>query len=157
MLWDEAEATIRSDIETQWALGVYAAIPLVFENESASVAPSFMLVNIEGVYAEKSIYGGAGQRVSLEAGLVFFHCFAPSGGGKQAALSPAVAMTSLLELRTIGGAIKMDGGDPPSPITEVRLRTQGIRLADGLVPAAQPGGNYYRCSGSVPFVVIGTR
>src|SRR5260370_42265506 len=103
MLWDEAEATIRSDIETQWALGTYAAIPLVFENETAAPpeAPSFMLVNIEGVYAEKSIYGGAGQRVSLEAGLVFFHCFSPAGGGKQAALSPARGVASPLELRTI--------------------------------------------------------
>jgi len=147
MLWDEAEAALRAHIETQWALGAYAAIPLAFENEIEPAAANYMLVNIEGTHVDKSIYGGAGERFSVEGGIVFFHCFVASGGGKQAALAPVVVMTGILELQTLAGAIKLEGGNPPTPVEH----------ADPLVPSAQPSGNYYRCSGSVPFVLIGTR
>jgi hypothetical protein len=147
MLWDEAEATIKAHVEEQWALGAYAAIALTFDNEFAPDAGSYMLVNIEGNGAEKSIYGTTGYRQSIDAGIVFFHCFVPSGTGKAAAVAPVVAMTGILELMTLANVIKLDGGNPPSPADP----------GDSRVPASQPGGNYYRCSGSVPFILIGTR
>ena len=147
MLWDEAEAALRAHIEAQWALGAYAAIPLAFENEIEPDAAAFMLVNIEGTLATKTIYGTAGARASEEAGIVFFHYFGPTGGGKQAALSPVVAMALILELQVVGGAIYLAGANPPTPVEH----------ADPLVPSPQPSGQFYRCSASVPFVLIGTR
>lgn len=147
MNWDAAEAAIRSHIEAAWAAGDYASIPLVFENEGAADSPSYMAVTIEGVYAEKTVYGSPGKRVSIEGGLVFFHCFIPAGWGKAAATAPVVALTQMLELQSIGSDIDMDGGNPPSPADQ----------GDLLTPNDQPGGQYYRVTGSVPFIVRGTR
>ena len=147
MDWDDAEAAIRAHIETQWALGSYTAIPLVFENEDAPQSGSYMAVNIEGTFADKSIYGSSGKRASVEGGIVFFHAFVPPGTGKGQATGPVVALTQILELQTIGTGINLEGGNPPSPIDH----------GDSLEPNQQPGGMYYRCSGSVPFIVIGNR
>lgn len=147
MDWDDAEAAIRAHIEAGWADGSYAAIPLVFENETAPDSGVYMAVNIEGVYADKTIYGSAGKRSSIEGGIVFFHAFVPIGSGKGQAMGAVVALTQMLELQTIGTGINLEGGNPPSPIDH----------GDSLEPNPQPGGMYYRCSGSVPFIVIGTR
>lgn len=147
MLWTDAEAAIRAAIETGWAAGAYAAMPLVFENETPPAAASYMAVSVEGVYADKTIYGSAGKRLAIEAGIVFFHAFVPVGGGKAAATGPVAAMTALLELQSIAGAIQLEGDNPPSPAAP----------GDSAVPGEQPGGNWYRCSGSVPFIVIGAR
>lgn len=148
MLWDEAEAAIVAHIETQWLAGPYAAVPLIFENTLPdAVADTFMAVTIEGVYADKTIYGGTGKRSSEEGGIVFFHAFVPSGTGKATATAMAVAMTGMLELQTIPTGIYLAGGDPPSPADP----------GDITIPGAQPGGAFYRVSGSVPFVLIGSR
>ena len=150
MTWSDAEAAIRALIETQWPLSAYAAIPLEFDNENGVFSDRYMYVSVEGVYAEKSIYGGPGMRSSVEAGIVFFHAFVPTGSGKSQAIGAVQAMTAILELQTLSGTIKLEGGAPPSPIE------YGAEFDRGL-PRAQPGGNYYRCSGSVPFVVIDSR
>lgn len=147
MNWDDAEAALRSHIEAAWAAGSYASIPLVFENEPVDYGANYMAVTIEGTFAEKTIYGSAGKRSSIEGGIVFFHCFVPTGSGKAAATAPVRALTQMLELQSISSVIDMDGGNPPSPADH----------GDPLTPADQPGGNYYRCSGSVPFIVIGAR
>lgn len=150
MDWDDAEALIRAHIEAGWAAGAYAAIPLLFENETAVAGAdysTFLAVSIEGVYAEKTGYGSTGKRVSVEGGIVFFHCFVPKGRGKALATGPIVLMTQLLELQTVGTGINLEGGAPPSPAAP----------GDDLVPSGQPRGNYYRCSGSVPFMIIGSR
>lgn len=145
MNWDAAEAAIEVHIRTAWAAGSYASIPLVFENGQAADSPSYMVVTIDGVDADKGIYGSVGKRYSLEFGLVLFHCFVPSGWGKAAASAPVRALTQMIELQTISAAIDMDGGLPPSPTD----------YGDLLTPAAQPGGNYYRVSGRVPFLIRG--
>ncbi len=145
MTWDEAEIALRTHIETNWALSLHSSIPLVFENEIANDSGPYMLVNIEGVYSEKGVYGGPGTHLYIECGIIYFHCFSLSGVGKQAALAPVVALTRILELQTIADVIKLEGGNPPSPAEQ----------DDNLLPDSQPGGNYYRVSGSVPFILIG--
>jgi hypothetical protein len=156
MLWDECEAAIRTTLEAAWALSPYATIPLVFENENKDDSDFYMVVNVEGTYAEKSIYGPMGYRYSFEAGIVFYHCFGPWGAGKAAVLSPVVALGQILELQTFNAVIKFEGANPPSPVEWSRPRgglADDYTPADGLVPTAQPEGQYYRCSGSVPFVL----
>lgn len=147
MNWDDAEAAIRSHIEAQWALGSYTSIPLAWENEDAALSPSYMAVLIEGIDADKTIYGGVGKRASVEMGMVFIHCFVPTGWGKAAASAPVRALTQMLELQTIASYIDMEGGLPPTPTD----------AGDLITPNAQPGGQYYRCSGAVPFIIRGTR
>lgn len=148
MTWTEAEAAIRAHIETQWALGSYAALPLVFEAEPpAAEADHFVAINIEGTFADKTIYGSVDKRSSTEGGIVFVHCFSPIGGGKAAVTEPIDAMVGMLELQTIQSVIKMDGADPPTPVAH----------GDDLQPSGQPAGNYYRCSSSIPFIVVSTR
>lgn len=146
MDWHDAEAAIRAHVEAQWALSDHAAMPLVWENEQAAYATNYLAVLIEGTYADKTIYGSAGKRVSVEGGIVYFHAFVPIGTTKAAATAPVVAMTTILELQTIASAIRLEGGNPPSPVAE-----------GPEVPNEQPAGTYYRCSGSVPFIVIGAR
>lgn len=150
MTWSDAETAIRSLIETQWALSSYADVPLVFENENidaASPPPRFVFVSIDGTYSDKTIYGSVGKRVSSEGGIVFFHAFVPQGEGKSAATGAVVAMTSILELQQLSGGINLEGGDPPSPADP-----GDINMPNGL-----SAGNFYRCSGAVPFTVIGSR
>lgn len=147
MNWVEAESALRLHIETQWALGSYSSMPLVWENENEPVSESYLAVNIEGTYSDKGIYGSVGKRVSVEAGMVFFHCFVPVGGGKQLAISPVVAMMDILELQTVAQFIDIDGANPPTPVHH------GIDELDREIPIQQPRGNYYRCSGSVGFIV----
>jgi len=149
MNWSAAETALRSHIETEWAASAYGAVPLVWENTLDDPGPTMMAVAIDGIYAEKSIYGGPGRRMSIEAGIVFFHAFAPLGSGTAACTDMVETMTGLLELRSIAPGLNMDGGNPPSPVE--------FRLSDRGVPAQQPNGNYYRCSGSVPFIVLDVR
>lgn len=146
MDWHDAEDAIRAHVEQAWALSDFAHIPLVWENEFPGYQNDYMALIIEGTYADKSIYGSAGKRVSVEGGLIFFHCFGQIGTGKRAVTAAVVAMTQILELQTIASAIRMEGGNPPSPVAE-----------GPEVPTDQPAGTYYRCSGSVPFIVIGNR
>lgn len=143
MTWSEAEAAIRTQIETQWALSSYSNLPLAWENENSAYSDRYMAVLIEGIFADKTIYGSAGKRMSIEGGIVFFHAFVPTGEGKTEARGAVEAMTGILELQTISDTIKLEGGNPPSPVE-----------ADVSIVRAQPGGNYYRCSGSVPFILI---
>ncbi len=147
MFWDEAETAIRAYIELQWALTSFAAIPLSFENEFNPNSDRYMLVNIEGSFSDKSIFGPEGSRISQEYGMVYYHSFGKEGVGKLATLSPCVAMANLLELRVLQETIYLDGANPPSP----------AQTADLLVPDGQPSGQYYRCSGSVPFLLLGAR
>jgi hypothetical protein len=147
MNWDAAESAIRSHIESKWAMGSYTSIPLVWENEDAADSPSYMAVLIEGIDADKWVYGGSGKKASVESGMVFIHCFIPRGWGKAAATAPVRALTQMIELQTIAAGIKMEGGLPPSPAD----------LGDAMTQSGQPGGQYYRCSGAVPFIVLGTR
>lgn len=146
MDWHDAEDAIRAHVEEQWALSDFAHIPLVWESEFPGYQSNYMAVVIEGTYADKTIYGSSGKRVGVEGGIVYFHCFVDPGLRKSAATGPIVAMTQILELQTIASAIRLEGGNPPSPVAE-----------GPAVPDQQPGGAYYRCSGSVPFIVIGNR
>lgn len=146
LFWDEAEAEIRTYIETQWALSSYSNIRLVFENETIPLENIYVIVNIEGTYPDKPPYGSQGTRFYIENGIVFFHCFAPTGVGKQAATGPVVALKDILELQTIADVIKMEGANPPNPADS----------RDNLLPNQQPGGNYYRVSSSVQFFLIGS-
>jgi hypothetical protein len=148
MNWPDAEAAIRSLIETEWALTPYAAtMPLAWEAETDVAEEQFVFVTIEGTFGDKTIYGGPGKRSSIEAGLIFYHAFVPTGTGKQLALSAVNAMTGILELRVVQSDIRIEGANPPSPIE---------MSPDRDLPRSQPGGMYFRCSGSVPFIVIGT-
>ena len=151
MNWTQAETAIRSYIEAQWALGSYASMPLVWENEDENVEDMpepFMLLNIEGTYGEKTIYGSEGKRSSIEAGIVFYHAFTKVGEGKSLATGPVVAMGDILQLRTISSVIDLDGSNPPSPVYSRR-----DELDREIINQNQPMGNYYRCSGSVPFII----
>jgi len=151
MNWPDAEAAIRAQIEAQWAAGPYSDLKLIWENETEDTSDRYMAVDIEGSYAEKTIYCSPGKRSSIEAGVVYFHAFTPIGKGKSLALSAVQAMAEILELQTLGGgAIKLDGANPPSPVESRSDR-------DWELARGQPGGMYYRCSGSVPFIVIGVR
>lgn len=147
MLWSEAEAAIRAHIEAQWALSAHSTVTLQFENDPQTRADTYVHISVQGFYADKTIYGSAGKRLSIEGGIVFIHAFTPRAVGKALALQLVETMTAALELQSIATGINMDGGNPPSPVDQ----------GDSLVPQTQPGGNYYRCSGSVPFVVIGSR
>jgi hypothetical protein len=108
-----------------------------------------MGIYIEGTYAEKGLYGSVTKHSSIEAGIVFFHSFTPSGEGKAEAVSSVVTMSEILELKTISNVIDFEGANPPSPAI--------YGIDDKLLTNSQPGGNYYRCSGSVPFIVRGNR
>lgn len=151
MYWDAVEAALKTHIETAWAATAYSAVPLVFENDPPSNltagATSLVAVVIEGSFTEKGVYGGSGKRLSVEGGIVHYHCFVATGGEKATALARAVAMQAALELQVVSSVIKLDGGNPPSPVD----------FGDPTVPNDQPGGNLYRCSGSVPFIVISSR
>ena len=146
MDWQDVEAAIRAYLEVEWPLTAFTNFPLVWENEVPSANTYYMAVNIEGFHGDKSLIGSVGKRISIELGLVFFHSFIPFGIGKQEAISPVVKMTQLLQLSTLNQAIKFEGGNPPSTGNH----------GDTSIPSAQPGGAYFRCSGSVPFRVIGT-
>ncbi len=147
MLWSDAEAAIRTYVETAWALSAYHQIPLVWENEIAPPQTTFIVMTIEGVFPEKTIFGTAGKRESIEHGLVFYHCFVPTGTGKQAASRPVDAMTGILQLTPIAAGLNFAGANPPSPV-------ERGEATDASITAAQPAGVYYRCSGSVPFILI---
>ena len=145
MTWDQVESALRSYIETQWAISSYSTIELVWENEPEPDFPRYMSVYIEGTYSEKSGYGGVGKHNSIEAGIIFFHSFTPSGEGKEEAVKLVVTMAGILQLKTIESVIDLEGSNPPSPAI--------YGTDDRLLPNPHPGGNYYRCSGSVPFIV----
>lgn len=147
MYWDEAKAAIRSHIETNWRQTAHAGIPLLFQNEQVQ-ADTYVAILIEGTFADKGLFGSVGKRLSVEHGTVFIHAYTPIGIGDALADSLVVTMTTVLELQTIASAIKLEGGDPPSPVDQ----ETGL-----LVPNQQPEGNYYRCSGAVPFIVTGSR
>ena len=149
MDWSSAEIALKVHIETEWAASAYAAVPLVWENSLDDPADTMIAVAVEGIYAEKSLYGSVGKRMSIEAGIVFFHAFVPIGSGKTDCIAMVEAMTDLLELRSLAPGLNMDGGNPPSPVE--------FRMSDRGVPTQQPNGNYYRCSGSVPFIVLDAR
>ncbi|MGE4044463.1 MAG: hypothetical protein AB7F35_06395 [Acetobacteraceae bacterium] len=148
MLWSAAEAAIRLHIETQWALSAYASTPLVWENETQhGHIEQFVYLTVDGIYADKMVFGSTGKRGSMEAGIVYFHAFTPQDIGKGTASALIDTMTGILELRVISTSIQMEGGNPPSPTDP----------GDVHIPGGQPAGNYYRCSGSVPFAVYGAR
>jgi hypothetical protein len=149
--WPEAEAAIKAEIETQWALTAYTGLKLVWENIVEDYGDRYMAIDIEGTHSEKTIYGSVGKRSSIEGGLIYFHAFTPIGKAKALALNAVQAMADILELRTIGtnAEIKLEGSNPPSPVEQIPF--------DRVIPRAQPDGMYYRCSGSVPFILVGTR
>jgi hypothetical protein len=149
MDWLSAELALRAHIETGWATGPYAAVPLVWENTLDDPTDMMVAIAIEGIYGEKTIFGGPGKRTSIEAGIVFYHAFVPIGTNSTDCVAMVEVMTALLELRSIAPGLNMDGGNPPTPVE--------FRMSDRGVPTQQPAGNYYRCSGSVPFIVIDTR
>lgn len=150
MLWEAAEAALRSHVETQWALGAYAATQLLWENETYQPdgkETAFVYLSIEGTYADKGIFGSVGKRASEEGGIVFFSAFVPQGVGRTRATALVQTMTGILELQRVSTAISLAGGTPPSPAD----------AADVNIPGIQPGGVYYRVAGSVPFIVTSAR
>jgi hypothetical protein len=150
MFFDEAETAIRTYVEEQWALSAFASIRLVFENETVPDEDTYMVINIEGTFPEAGPYGTKtdteNTHLYVPHGLVFYHCFAPTGRGKLAAASPVRALQNILELQTVADVIKILGANPPSAAEQ----------SDNLLPDKQPGGNYYRVTGSVPFFLIGS-
>jgi hypothetical protein len=150
MDWATAEATLKSFVDAQWAASTYASVPLIWENGLDDPAATFISATIEGTYTETTIFGGPGKRCVIQAGLVFFHAFTPLGSGKTLAVAMVTTLTHAIEIQAIAAGLNTDGGNPPSPI-----ETRGFY--DRGMPVQQPGGDYYRCSGSVPFVVIDTR
>ena len=151
MDWSTAETAIRSFIETNWALGSFASLPIIWENEDANtsdVPESFVMINIEGTFSDKGIYGSVGKRSGVEGGIIFYHVFVPIGSGKKVAADPVVAMADILQLTTISGVIDCEGANPPSPVYSSRNE-----LDREIVNQNQPSGNYYRCTGSVPFII----
>lgn len=151
LTWLDAETVIRQQIEAEWATSDFASMPLAWENSNAEYAARYMVVNIEGHLADKTRIGSAGKRSSVEYGLVYFHAFTPTGTGKREAISAVLTMSGILELRTIAGTVTLEGANPPSPVESRSARDLE------LPGAGQSGGNYFRCSGSVPFCLIGTR
>ena len=150
MLWDAAETAIRAHVVAQWALGAYATTPLTWENERYhpdGEQSAFVYVSIEGTYADKGIFGGSGKRSSVEAGIVYFSAFVPEGEGRSRATGLVKTMTGILELQLVSTSVYLEGGNPPSPAD----------ATDVNIPGVQPGGVYYRVSGSVPFIVTGSR
>jgi hypothetical protein len=149
MTWTDAVAALRTFVEAQWATtGMAADMPLAFENETADYAGSFLAISIEGIAADKSLYGSVGMRTGVTFGVVFLHAFVPTGTGVATAFAAIDALTTLLELQTVANAIKTEGGAPPSPIA--------YSERDRDIATNQPSGQFYRCSGSVPFIVIST-
>lgn len=152
MRWPDAETFLKNYITTQWALTAYAAtMPLVFENDAQAIySHTYMFVAIEGVLAEKTIFGGPGMRSSVEVGIVFYHAFQADGTGQVTVVGAVDAMTQILELKSLSNSkIRLEGANPPSPAERTEY--------DRELPRAQPGGSYYRCSGSTPFIVLDTR
>lgn len=150
MLWAAVETALRSHIETQWAAGAYATTQLIWENETYQpdgLETAFVYVSIEGTYADKGIFGSTGNRSSVEGGIVYFSAFVQQGTGRTRATALVQTMTGILELQLVSTAIYLEGGNPPSP----------AEAADVNIPGIQPGGVYYRVSGSVPFIVTGAR
>jgi hypothetical protein len=142
MNWDAAEAAIKAYAEAQWALSAFASVKLFWENETwIEGQDRFLYLDIQAVFSEKSIFGSATKRMSIEHGLVFIHAFTEQGVGKQPALQMLVAMNQILEIKSISSVIDLEGAAPPSPVE-----------SDSLI-AGKPGGNYFRCSSSVPFIV----
>lgn len=142
MTWDEAEAAIKAYVEAQWALGAYAGVRLFWENlDWKDGEDRFLYISMEALFAEKTIFGSVTKRMSVEHGIVFVHSFVEKGVGKQPALKMLVAMNNILEIKSISSVIDLEGAAPPSPVED-----------DSLV-AGKPGGNYFRCSSSVPFIV----
>ncbi len=151
MNWTDAETAIRSYVETQWALGSFANLPLIWENEDENVKDSpesFMMLNIEGTFSDKGYYGSSGKHSSIEAGIIFYHAFVPIGSGKKSATGPVVSMGDILQLKTISQFIDLEGSNPPSPVYAKR-----DELDREIQNQQQPMGNYFRCSGSVPFII----
>jgi hypothetical protein len=88
------------------------------------------------------------MRSSVQFGVIFMHAFVPTGSGIGTAFAAIDALTSMVELKTISEVIKTEGGAAPSPVAyDERDRDVG---------RSQPEGQYYRCSGSVSFIVIST-
>lgn len=150
MDWASAEATLVSYVEAQWAASAYASIPLIWENTLDDPAATFVSATIEGTYTEATVYGSSGKRCVIRAGVVFFHAFTPVGSGRTTAVAMVDTLVRAIELQSIADGLNTDGGNPPSPV-EVRS------LYDRSLPLPQPQGDYFRCSGSVPFIVIDTR
>jgi hypothetical protein len=147
MTWTQAEVALRAFIDAQWALsGLAAAMPLAYENSNADYGERFLVVSIEAVWAEKTLYGSTGNRSSVQGGIVYLHAFVPTGSGKLEAINAVDVLARAIELQTLSSVINLEGANPPSPVDYGDLETP-----DGL-----PGGNFYRCSASVPFVVIGS-
>jgi len=147
--WTDAVAALRAFIEAQWAsTGLADNMPLAFENEAGDYNSAFLAVSIEGITADKTLYGSVGMRTSVLVGAVFLNAFVPTGSGAGTAFAAIDALTTLLELQTIADAIKTEGGAPPSPVA--------YGETDRDISNSQPGGQFYRVSGSVPFIVIGT-
>jgi hypothetical protein len=149
MDWLSAELALREHVETEWAAGPYAAVPLIWANTLDDPSDTMVALAIEGIYGEKTLYGSPGKRTSIEAGIIFFHAFVPIGTNTTDCIGMIETMTALLELRSVAPGVNLDGGNPPSPVE--------FRMSDRGVPSSQPNGNYYRCSGSVPFIVIDVR
>jgi hypothetical protein len=142
MNWAEAEANIKTYVEAQWAISSFSSVKLFWENLDWIIGKDrFLYISIEAVFSEKTIFGSISKRMSVEHGIVFIHSFTEKGVGKQPALQMLVTMNQILEIKTISSVIDLEGSAPPSPVED-----------DSLV-AGKPGGNYFRCSSSVPFIV----
>lgn len=148
MDWPTAEATLKAFVEGQWAASAYAGVPIIWENVLDEPAATFVFATVEGTYTETTVYGT--RRCVISAGVVFFHAFTPLGSGKTQAVSMVYTLTSAIELQAIAAGLNTDGGNPPTPVESRRDLDRGM-------PYLQPGGDYFRCSGSVPFIVIDTR
>lgn len=150
MTWTQAVAALRQHLEAQWSVSAYAAIPMLWENErytTDGAGGPFVFVSIEGVFADKTIFGGTGKRSSTEGGLIFFSAFTPIGEGAGRATAMVDTIATALELQNVSNSIYLEGANPASPADSSEVN----------IPGQQPGGMYYRVYGSVPFIVVSAR
>ena len=150
MNWAEAEEYITDYIRTQWISCPYgSAVQLIFEGEPTVPVVPFIVVNITGVSSDKSIWGSAGKRFSLEHGIVFYHAFVESNSGKRFPLDLICKMGDILQMQVLNSSINMQGSFPPYPVTNSGPQ-------DHRVENMKIDGMLLKCSGSVPFTLLGT-
>lgn len=149
MDWDDVEGAIRDVVDPLWQASTFFTvdgISLTWENEDVADSGPYVQVDIEGLHVDGSPYGSSGKRLAITYGIVFVHSFFPQGSGKAKGIQACEAVTKMLELTTLSGAIDFEARNPPSPVV-------GKTERDFLLTQAQPGANFYRSSASVGFLV----
>lgn len=118
MEFSEAYSTIKTRIDTQWAI-LHATIPLVYPNEIGhefDVYSTFVHVEIRGGHANIVAFGGPSANRQRQSGEVIFRIFTPADGGMSTALDLSDDLCGILRCWSSGnlrifGAAPTTGGD----------------------------------------------